>query len=354
MAQNGRIWSVTTTVLERASEGDELAFRELAEPYRRELEFHCYRMLGSVQDAEDVLQETMLAAWRGLSSFERRSSLRTWFYRIATNRCLNVLRDASRRPHSAPPLTFEIPAPTRTTDPHRLEPYPDDRLGWLGDSEPGPAARYESHEAIELAFIGALQRLPARQRAVLVLRDVLGFHAAETAAILETSVDGVKSALKRARMTIEQELGDPTQRIAAPPPASAQEQELVEQFARAFLADDIDGMVALITQDAWFRMPPARQEYHGLELIGAFLAAVSKGHSGQSSRLIATRANGEPALATYYIDPLSGLVGQSGLLVLSLAGLRVSELTWFLGPRYLERFNLASAPFSDAPVSRAL
>jgi hypothetical protein len=188
---------------------------------------------------------------------------------------------------------------------------------------------------------------------VLVLRDVLGFHAAETAAMLETSVGGVKSALKRARVTIEEELGDPTQRIAPPLPGSVEEQELVEQFARAFLADDIDGMVALITENAWFRMPPAQHEYHGPELIGAFLAAVSEGHSGQSSRLIATRANGEPAFGTYYTDPLSGLVQQSGLLVLSLAGVGVSELTWFLGPGYLERFDLPSAPFVDAPVSKA-
>ncbi len=344
---------MTTSVLERASAGDELAFRELTEPFRRELEFHCYRMLGSMQDAEDVLQETMLAAWRGLRNFEQRSSLRSWFYKIATNRCLNVLRDAGRRPHSIPPLTFEIPTPTRMSDPHWLEPYPDDRLGWLADSQLGPAARYENLEATELAFINALQRLPGRQRAVLVLRDVLGFHAAETAAILETSVESVKSALKRARATIEHELGDPSQRIAPPAPVSVEEQNLVEQFARAFLADDIDGMVALISENAWFRMPPAPHEYYGRELIGAFLAAVSEGHSGHSSRLIATRANGEPAFATYYIDPLSGLVQQSGLLVLSLAGAGVSALTWFLGTGYLERFDLPSAPFVDAPVSKA-
>jgi RNA polymerase sigma-70 factor (ECF subfamily) len=344
---------VTTTVLERASAGDELAFRELTEPFRRELEFHCYRMLGSVQDAEDVLQETMLAAWRALANFERRSSLRTWLYRIATNRCLNVLRDGGRRPRSVPPLTFEIPAPTRMSDHGWLEPYPDDRLGWLAHTQPGPAARYESREAIELAFISALQRLPRRQRAVLVLRDVLGFHAAETAAMLETSVESVKSALKRARATIDQQLGDPTQRIAPPPAASVEEQDLVKQFARAFLADDIDGMVALVTENAWFRMPPAPHEYHGSELIGTFLAAVSQGHSDQSSRLIATRANGEPAFGTYFIDPLSGLVQQSGLLVLSLAGTRIAELTWFLGPGYLKRFELPSAPFVDAPVSKA-
>ena len=192
-----------------------------------------------------------------------------------------------------------------------------------------------------------------RQRAVLVLRDVLGFHAAETAAMLETSVESVKSALKRARATIEQQLGDRTQRIAPPPAASVVEQDLVKQFARAFLADDIDGMVALVTETAWFRMPPAPHEYYGPELIGAFLAAVSGGHSGQSRRLIATRANGEPAFATYYIDPLSASIQQSGLLVLSLAGARVAELTWFLGPGYLERFDLPSAPFVEAPVSKA-
>jgi len=344
---------MTATVLERASGGDERAFRELTDPLRGELEFHCYRMLGSVQDAEDVLQETMLAAWRGLGEFERRSSLRTWLYRIATNRCLNVLRDASRRPPVVPPLTFEIPAATRMSDPHRLEPYPDDRLGWLADSQPGPAARYESRETVELAFIRVLQRMPGRQRAVLVLRDVLGFHAAETAAMLETSVEAVKSALKRARATIEEELGDRTGRIVPPLAASAEEQQLVEQFARAFLADDIDGMVALITQNAWFRMPPAHQEYPGPELIGRFLAAVSKGHAGQSSRLIATRANRQPAFGTYYIDPSSGLADQSGLLVLSLAGARIAELTWFLGHNYLARFDLPSAPFADAPVSKA-
>jgi RNA polymerase sigma-70 factor (TIGR02960 family) len=345
---------VTTILLERASAGDELAFGELTEPFRRELEFHCYRMLGSVQDAEDMLQETMLAAWRGLGSFERRSSVRTWLYRIATNRCLNVLRDGTRRPPPAvPSLTFVIPVPTRMSDPQWLEPYPDDRLGWLADSEPGPAARYESREAVELTFISALQRLPARQRAVLVLRDVLGFHAAETATMLETSVDGVKSTLKRARATIEHELGDPTQRIAPPAPASAEEQELLARFVEAFLADDIEGMVTLVTEDAWFRMPPAHHEYHGRELISTFLAAVAQGHSGQQRRLIPTRANGAPAFATYFHDPTSPLAQPAGLMVLSLTGARIAEFTWFLGPTYLKRFDLASAPFADAPVSKA-
>jgi RNA polymerase sigma-70 factor (TIGR02960 family) len=344
---------VTTTLLERASAGDERAFGELMEPFQRELEFHCYRMLGSLQDAEDALQETMLAAWRGLGNFERRSSLRTWLYRIATNRCLNVLRDAGRRPPAVPATPFEIPVPTRMSDPRWLEPYPDDRLGWLADSQPGPAARYESREAIELAFISALQRLPGRQRAVLVLRDVLGFHGTETAAMLEISVEAVKSALKRARATIRQELGDPAQRIAPPPPASADERELLGRFAEAFLADDIDGMTALITENAWFRMPPAHHEYHGPELIGAFLAAVARWRSGQLSHLIATRANGQPAFGTYHVDPASRLAQPVGLLVLSLTGARIAELTWFLGPGYLDRFDLPSAPFADAPVSES-
>jgi RNA polymerase sigma-70 factor (TIGR02960 family) len=341
------------TLFERASAGDELAFSELVEPFQRELEFHCYRMLGSVQDAEDALQETMLAAWRGLGSFEQRSSVRAWLYRIATNRCLNVLRDAGRRPPVAPAVPFEIPVPTRMSDPGWLGPYPDDRLGWLADSQPGPAARYESRETVEVAFISALQRLPGRQRAVLVLRDVLGFHAAETAAMLETSVEAVKSALKRARATIGQELGDPAQRIAPPPPASADERRLVARFAEAFLAGDIDGMIALVNENAWFRMPPAPHEYHGPEAIGAFLAAVCEGHSGQSSRLIPTRSNGEPAFGTYYIGPSSGLAQHSGLLVLSLAGGRIAGLTWFLGAGYLERFDLPGAPFADAAVSES-
>ena len=344
---------MTAALLERASAGDEVAFRELTEPFRRELEFHCYRMLGSLHDAEDVLQETMLAAWRGLRSFERRSSLRTWLYRIATNRCLNALRDAGRRPPAAPTPPFEVPAPTRMSEPHWLEPYPDDRLGWLADCQPGPAARYESREAIELAFITALQLLPGRQRAVLVLRDVLGFHAAEAAEMLETSVDAVKSTLKRARRIIDQELGDPQQRIAPPPPASVDERELVDRFVEAFLADDVDEMVALVTEHAWFRMPPAPHEYQGPELIGAFLAALARWRTGQASRVIATRANGQPALGAYRVDPASGLAQPVGLLVLSLANARIAELTWFLGPRYMEAFALPTAPFLDAPVSTA-
>jgi RNA polymerase sigma-70 factor (TIGR02960 family) len=186
-------------VLARARAGDQQAFRELTDPHRRELQLHCYRMLGSVQDAEDALQETLLAAWRGLARFEGRASLRAWLYRIATNRCLNALRDSGRRPPPAPVAPFEPPEPTRRGEPTWLQPYPDLLLEGIAEASPGPAARYQAKEAIELAFVAGLQRLPPRQRAALVLRDVLGFPTAEAAAMLGSSEAAVKAALQRAR-----------------------------------------------------------------------------------------------------------------------------------------------------------
>src|SRR5258708_1687738 len=194
---------VTETALPRARAGDGEAFRELTEPYRRELQLHCYRILGSVQDAEDVLQETLLAAWRGLDGFEERSSVRAWLYRIATNRCLNALRDTGRRPQPARPAAFEAPEPTRRTEPTCYEPYPDALLEDLPDVSPGPEARYETRESLALAFVAGLQRLPPRQRAVLVLRDALGFRAAEVAELLDGSETSVNSALQRARATLD-------------------------------------------------------------------------------------------------------------------------------------------------------
>ena len=342
--------TVTTSVIERASRGDEAAFRELTEPLRGELEFHCYRMLGSLQDAEDVLQETMLAAWRSLPSFEHRSSLRTWLYRIATNRCLNALRDAARRPPTPPIPPFPIPTPTRTADPHWLEAYPEDRLGWLADHAPGPAARYETREAVEITFIAALQRLSGRQRAVLVLRDVLGFHADETAAMLDTSVEAVKSALKRARIVLAAEQPE---RLTPPAPSSAAETALLARFAEAFLADDVDGMVKLVSEHAWFRMPPSNLEYQGKTKIRGLLTAVAAFRAGQPSRLLATRANGQPAYGVYRVDPVSGLARPAGLLLLSLTGRRIAALTWFIGPSPLERLGLPTAPSAAQVVSRA-
>src|SRR5947209_7909615 len=171
--------AVATSTLTRARAGDQAAFRELTAPYQRELQLHCYRILGSLQDAEDALQETLVSAWRGLASFEERASLRAWLYRIATNRCLNILRERGRRPRPNATLPFDPPPPTRLSELTWLEPYPDELLEGIPDSDPGPDAHYETREAIGLAFITALQRLPPRQRAVLVLRDVLGFRAAE-------------------------------------------------------------------------------------------------------------------------------------------------------------------------------
>ncbi|HLI61394.1 MAG TPA: RNA polymerase subunit sigma-70 [Solirubrobacteraceae bacterium] len=340
---------MNTALLERASRGDEAAFAELTDPLRGELEFHCYRMLGSRQDAEDVLQETLLAAWRSFSAFERRASLRTWLYRIATNRCLNAMRDASRRPA---PLTarFPIPEPTRREDITWLEPYPDDRLAWLADHAPGPAARYEARETVEITFIGALQRLSGRQRAVLVLRDVLGFHADETAGMLDISVDAVKSALKRARATLHTELPE-TQR--PPAPRSAEERRLLDRFAAAFVADDVDAVVALVTEHAWFRMPPADVEYQGRAQIAAMLRAITKFRAGQRHHLLATRANGQPAFGTYRIDPVNRRVEPGGLLILSLAGSEVGALTWFIGAQQLAGVGLPSDPSDPRLVSEA-
>src|ERR687887_1321209 len=195
--------NVSQSLLARAVQGEQEAFRELTDPHRRELQFHCYRILGSMQDAEDALQETMLGAWRGLGRFQQRASLRAWLYRIATNRCLDALRDVGRRPPTAPDTPFEPPAPTRVAEPTWLEPYPDALLEGIIDASPGPEARYETRETIELAFIAALQALPPRQRAALVLRDVLAFHTAEVAEMLDSSEDSVKGALKRARATLE-------------------------------------------------------------------------------------------------------------------------------------------------------
>jgi len=340
--------TVTAALLERASCGDEAAFRELTDPLRGELEFHCYRMLGSRQDAEDVVQETMLAAWRSLGRFERRSSLRTWLYRIATNRCLNALRDASRQPPPAPTAPFAPPEPTRTAEPVWLEPYPDDRLGWLADTTPGPAARYETREAVEITFIAALQLLSGRQRAVLILRDVLGFHADETAAMLQTTVEAVKSALKRARDTLATEHPE---RLTPPAPQSPDEKELLARFVQAFLADDPDQMVALVTEHAWFRMPPANLEYQGKQRIQAMLRAIANHRAGQPPRMIATRANGQPAYGTYRIDPASGLAHPTGLLLLSLTGRQIAAITWFVGPAPLAAFGLPSAPSAPELVS---
>jgi RNA polymerase sigma-70 factor (TIGR02960 family) len=332
---------VTEEILARAARGDEEAFRDLTDPFQRELQFHCYRMLGSMHDAEDALQETMLSAWRGLERFESRASVRAWLYRIATNRCLDAVRNADRRPRSALDPAFAPPAPTRLTELTWIEPYPDVLLEGLIDQTPGPDARYETRETIELAFIVALQALPARQRAVVVLRDVLGFRAAEVADMLGSSEDAVKSALKRGRATLEQHhaSGD---RDRPPAAGSPSEREIVQRFADAWEADDVAGIVALLTEDAWLTMPPSPLEYQGVDAIGTFLAALAARRSPRRLRLIPARANTQPAFGVYGSDPQSPIMHARGLLVVTLAGDRVTTITQFLNTSVLARFGLPS------------
>ena len=320
---------MTERLLPRAASGDETAFRELTDPFRRELQLHCYRILGSMQDAEDALQETMLSAWRGLGRFEGRASLRSWLYRIATNRCLNALRDAGRRPSPEVRMpAFQPPEPTRLAEPSWLEPYPDVLLDDLPDTAPGPEARYEAKEAVGLAFVTALQHLPPRQRAVLVLRDVLGFRASEVARMLDSSEDSVKGALKRARATLEARL-PASGREHAPLPDSAAERELVARFATAFTNGDTKGVLALLTDDAWVSMPPMPFEYNGLDAIGSFLDTAFDQIGSTPTRLVPTRANTQPAFGFYRGDSQTPLLRATGLFVLTLEGERISALTRF-------------------------
>jgi RNA polymerase sigma-70 factor (ECF subfamily) len=332
---------VTERTLTRARAGDEEAFRELTDPYRRELQLHCYRIVASVQDAEDLVQETLLAAWRGLDRFEGRASLRAWLYRIATNRCLNALRDAGRRPRDmpAPDLPPDPPEPTREVEPIWLEPYPDVLLESVADGSPGPEARYEAREAVGLAFVAGLQHLPPNQRAVLVLRDVLGFRAAEVAGMLDSSEASVNSALQRARAAFESRLpaGD---RERAPLPHSPRERELVGRFADAFESGDVPAIVALLTDDAWLTMPPVPLQYQGPDAIGRFLSTVPAGGALERFRLVATRANAQPAFGFYLRDPQCPIARGSGVMVLTLEGDRVSAITAFHDTSVFPLFGL--------------
>jgi RNA polymerase sigma-70 factor (TIGR02960 family) len=321
---------MSTDLIDRARTGDEQAFRLLVDPYCRELQLHCYRILGSMHNAEDVLQETLLAAWQGLGTFERRSSIRTWLYRIATSRSLNQLRaDRSRRRMATqteiPMPETELPEPTHLGEVLWLEPYPDALLEGLADQAPGPDARYETRAAISLAFITALQLLSPRQRAVLVLRDVLGFHAKEVAQMLEATEESVTSALKRARATLHRRSAAPGQIDPPPPPTSTAEQELVERFTQAFEANDVKRIVALLTEDARFSMPPLPFEWQGRDRASQFLRVML----GPGRRLVATRANGQPAFGLYLPDPHARVLHAVGLLVLTLAGNSVAAITRF-------------------------
>jgi RNA polymerase sigma-70 factor (TIGR02960 family) len=327
---------MTERLLSRARAGDELAFQELTDPFRRELELHCYRILGSLQDAEDMLQETMLAAWRGLDGFKGRASLRTWLYRIATNRCLNLLRSKARRPAEEVPPMPEPPPPTRRSEPLWLQPYPDVLLEGLPDSAPGPAARYETREAIALAFVAGLQQLPPLQRTALVLRDVLGFSTGESASILETTEASVKGALQRARAALAQR---PIGSSRAPLPGSPQEREIVGRFADAFERGDTGAVVALLTDDAWVTMPPYPFEYQGKAAITLFLEDRAR-LRGAPLRVVPTRANGQPAFGCYLDDRHAPIARPFSFLVLTLDGEQISAITAFTDTSVFARFGL--------------
>jgi RNA polymerase sigma-70 factor (TIGR02960 family) len=332
---------VTTDLITRARAGDGEAFRELTEPYRRELQVHCYRMLGSFQDAEDALQDTLLTAWRGLGGFEGRASLRTWLYRIATNRCLNARRSASRRPAREWDVPeVEPPEPTRLGEVVWLQPFPDALLEAAIDVPLGPEARYEQTETISLAFVTALQVLPPRQLAVLVLRDVLGFHANEVADMLDSTVESVNSALKRARASLQRRRPPTADREPAPASDSPAEEAIVAKFVRAYESADLDALVALLTDDVFISMPPMPLEYEGRDVVARFCASIFR--SGRRFDLVPTRANGQPAFGAYLRAP-TGIRHGTGLFVLTLTGDRIRAMTrfdnsvlpWFGLPRSL-------------------
>ena len=327
-------------LISRARAGDGDAFRELTEPHRRELQVHCYRMLGSFQDAEDALQDTLLAAWQGFGGFEGRASLRTWLYRIATTRCLNARRSASRRSAKAWNIPkVEPPEPTRLGEVVWLEPYPDALLEGVADVPPGPEARYEQTESISLAFVTALQVLPPRQLAVLILRDVLGFHASEVAGMLDSTVESVNSALKRARASLQRQQPAAAGHDRPPASGSAAEDAIVARFVRAYESADLDALVALLTDDVFVSMPPMPFEYEGREIAARFCTSLFG--AGRRFDLVPTRANGQPAFGAY-LRAATGIRHGTGLIVLTLSGERISAMT---------RFESSALPWFGLPRS---
>jgi RNA polymerase sigma-70 factor (ECF subfamily) len=312
------------SLLEAACRGDEAAFGLLTEPHRRALHLHCYRMLGSLHDADDALQETLLRAWRSLPRFTPRPSLRAWLHSIATNVCLTALERRRRRQ--------EVPLPPPEAEAWRsellhLQPYPDRLLDEL-----------ERRETVELAFIAAVQLLPPKQRAVLILRDVLGWSAKEAAEALEDSIAAVNSALQRARAGLER-----ARAVSAPshrPPPGEEERALVARFVDAWNAVDIDGLVSLLTRDAVMTMPPEPMFVRGAEEIGAFFASVPAEGRLEEIRLVPTTANRQPALAAYVLDRADGTHRAYGLMVLSLDGDSIDGIVGFADASIFDHLGL--------------
>ncbi len=323
-----RMEPVAADLMERARSGDGGAFRELTEPYRRELQVHCYRMLGSFQDAEDALQDTFLAAWQGMAGYEGRASVRTWLYRIATNRCLNMLRSAKRRPAREWGMPEVVPPdPTRLGEVMWLEPYPDSLLAGAFDAPLGPEARYEQTEAISLTFVTALQALPPRQLAVLILRDVLGYHADEVGDMLDSTTGSVNSALKRARASL-QHLMPPAGAAQPPVPGSPTERALVERFVASYESGDVEALVALLTDDVLVSMPPVPLEFQGRDIVARFFASIFAEGRHAYDLVPAMRANGQVAFGAF-LRSATGVRQGTSLLVLTLIGDRISAITGF-------------------------
>jgi RNA polymerase sigma-70 factor (TIGR02960 family) len=301
---------------------DEAGFRRLAEQHERELHLHCYRMLGSLDEADDALQETLLRAWRFRSGFEGRSSLRAWLYRIATNVCLTI--EAGRRARAIPESWDEV----------IQSPYPDRLLDELPDDASSPDARYDLRESIRLAFLTAIQNLSPRQRAVLILRDVLGFSAAETAACLDTTRASVTSALQRARVTLA------SRPVPHPAPSNEVERDLVRRFVSAWDAVDVEGLVALLAEDVVMAMPPFPEIYRGRPALREFFATVPAGGHLDEIRLVETRANRQPALAAYFRDPEDGVFRGYGVMVFDLEGPVIASIAGFAFAELMPVFGL--------------
>jgi RNA polymerase sigma-70 factor (ECF subfamily) len=351
MSTPSRSGATGGATLERARGGDERAFAAVVDPFRGELHAHCYRMLGSAHDAEDALQEAMLRAWRGLGRFEGRSSLRSWLYTISTNTCLDQI---ARRPKRVLPIDYG-PA----TDPHVapgepvtesvwIEPYPDEILG-VEDGYAAPEAAYEQRESVELAFVAALQHLPANQRAVLILRLVLGFSAKEVADTLQTTVASVNSALQRARAAVDERVPEQSQQATLRALGDEAVRDTVDRYVDAWERNDVEAFAAMLAEDAAFSMPPLASWYRGREAIAAWAAGWPMSGAWRWKAL-RTTASGQPALAFYAWSEQDGSYRPFALNVLGFRGGQISDVTAFIArsaePRDAEVFER----YPDEPV----